>query len=231
MDYFPSLIADKIQWYVWENSRAKGYATLHLVRLGKYPKLWCLVVKQLYPDFAKHVKRGDIIENIDESGYRSEGVYMVDIVDDKVMIIYLENSADDYGSPSKNFEGISQFPLDYWDYSKITINNRWVPERKYAESYWHDDNVPVAIYPYRIGLTFNNQGELDWKMGSKYLYHVWSFRGRPHIVIRDLEQDLNIDEHFYGFFDPNNSAVKEDSKIHTIVSDLKIRKSEIITLY
>lgn len=84
------------------------------------------------------VRRGDILENQYESGYRSEGVSMIDIVDGKIKIVGYETEQDDYGSPYKNFT-YPDFPADYWNYDKINIIGGK------PMSYWHSDPPPVKL--------------------------------------------------------------------------------------
>ena len=92
-------------------------ATVHLVSVGKDESDYYTLSKmskrleKKHPGITKAMKRGDIIENIDESGYRSQGVYMWD----GKRVIHQNHDWDDYGSPSQEFLLLTEFPPGYWD--------------------------------------------------------------------------------------------------------------------
>lgn len=63
-------------------------------------------IKEKYPNFEQVIKRGDLVENSFESGYRSTGVHCIDLINGKFEIIPLDYSYDDYGSVPIVFKGI-----------------------------------------------------------------------------------------------------------------------------
>jgi hypothetical protein len=85
---------------------------------------------------------GDLVENTVESGYRSNGVYMLQQQDDSIGIIPLDYSYDDYGGPSHKFSVITDFPLDYWFYSKM--NTIFLGGN--SQSYWHCTDEYQYLY-------------------------------------------------------------------------------------
>jgi hypothetical protein len=91
-------------------------------------------IKKKYPEMISLMKRGDLIENIHQSGYRSQGVYCFDGED----LVCLNGKIDDYGTPSSSFKLITEFPPGYWD-SPTECN---IYELEYSSKfYWHDDET------------------------------------------------------------------------------------------
>ena len=101
-----------------------------------------------YPTIAQLIKRGDIIEDCEESGYRSDGVYFYDGDN----IIYRDCSIDMYGSVPKTFKAVSEFPPDYWDEPKYVVDN-WLNEWRQHFN-WHS-----------VDSTFSqlNLNEFEWE--------------------------------------------------------------------
>ena len=123
---------------------------MHLVALGKRGKKYRDVpsddyLNRKYPGITNVMKRGDIIENVTESGYRSQGIYMWD----GKKVIEQNTDWDDYGSPSTEFRLITEFPPGYWD--QWYGRNEHLPVKKWcridAESqfYWHSNEPPCAM--------------------------------------------------------------------------------------
>ena len=66
------------------------------------------LLEEKYKGITKKLKNGDLIENINESGYRSNGVYCFDGID----VVAQCNKFDDYGTPSSSFKLIKEFHQD-----------------------------------------------------------------------------------------------------------------------
>ena len=87
------------------------------------------------------LRPGDLIENTDESGYRSGGVSMIDRENGQVVSVPLNTDWDDYGSPATRFT-YPTYPVDYWDYNQMKSTGQG------AESYCHtDESYFVALDP------------------------------------------------------------------------------------
>jgi len=103
-----------------------------------------------YKNWKLYLRRGDIIENIEKSGYRSEGICMYD----GEHIIPLNYEFDDYGSPSDTFIVFKDFLPDYWtkiyndDVIQLNIIKKYTSPLDNIMSffYWHCDFPPVVIY-------------------------------------------------------------------------------------
>ncbi len=112
-------------------------------------------VKNKYPDIVELLKRGDIIENIDESGYRTQGGYMIDIVQNPDLDLGIIELIDIYVTDDdvpKRYHVISEFPLNYFDIEYIHINNDF-QQVNYKYAYenqsgktcfsWHYEEIPT----------------------------------------------------------------------------------------
>lgn len=109
----------------------------------------------------KMMKRGDLIENICESGYRSQGRYIVDtehsqpdhvkLIKNGLIVRDLYTEYDDYGSIPPHFCTITEFPPNYFEQENIVTNFLLCPNST-ASSYWHSDNSPVAFDKKRLKL-------------------------------------------------------------------------------
>ena len=107
-------------------------------------------LETLYPGYKRYLRRGDIIENISKSGYRTQGIYMFD----GEKIIDLNYEIYDYGTPSKEFLVFKEFCPDYWDCifvedsgncrRQLNVNNIYHPDRN-SEFYWCDPTIPVLV--------------------------------------------------------------------------------------
>jgi hypothetical protein len=130
----------------------KRYTTIHIVSFSKIfsgedetPDEYCPVpndMEKAYPGILSSLTRGDLVENSDESGYRSQGLWAWD----GKKIIELNTNFDDYGSPPEEFKALDQFPPDYWTITISESNHNtisWSGEKQ--ESYWHSTDTPVSI--------------------------------------------------------------------------------------
>lgn len=114
--------------------RSKNKATVHLISMNMENVddiLVCKYIERIHPGMTSLFVRGDIIENVLESGYRSEGVYFFDGKD----IVNQYTGYDDYGTPPLDFNVISEFPLNYW--VDCNIQSRYVDGE--SKFYWHCD--------------------------------------------------------------------------------------------
>jgi hypothetical protein len=94
-------------------------------------------IKDNYIDIYQNLKFGDFIENGNESGYRSNGLYIVDKDDnDNLILSFLSNFPDDYGTIPLNFESFSLFEPGYQFETKRDIK---------CESYMHNNYTPVNL--------------------------------------------------------------------------------------
>ncbi len=129
-------------------------ATVHLIKDDNEYDTDDITIEILdakYPGLRESIKRGDIIENISQSGYRSDGVNMYD----GEKVIDQNYEWDDYGSPSTKFKVITEFPPTYWD-ARLGIKNslptiNWEKDST-SSFYWHSDSPPLAVDVVKLGL-------------------------------------------------------------------------------
>lgn len=124
------------------------------------------------PDMWNDMRAGDLIEDINRSGYRSDGVYAVDIDEsqcESLRIIKnglrIVNLNAEYGTIPYNFYAITRFTLGYHNYDSLITNNRFVANIKsYSpymthKSYWHAE--PCYTPFDKTELNFDNLTEDD----------------------------------------------------------------------
>ena len=87
--------------------------------------------------------RGDLVENINESGYRSEGLYILDNdVENNLKICKLGTENDDYGNVPSTLSLSRHFNPGYWTSAlgafekRLVINLTSYPNET-SKAYWH----------------------------------------------------------------------------------------------
>lgn len=138
--------------YINGLKRRKDKATIHLINLRDKDLCGELEIDELeesYPGISQMMRRGDIIENVCYSGYRSQYVWFFD--GNQVIGQYYE--IDDYGTPPLEFKLVTEFPPGYWDgdWERDCGNafnappvNRWFINDD-SKFYWHDERVKSPI--------------------------------------------------------------------------------------
>jgi len=134
-------------------------------------RLFSRCMERKYPDFRLSLRRGDIIENVEESGYRSNGVYFYD----GRGIINLDIDFNDYGSiPFVVFE---EFAPDYWfvhsfgddRQSDMNVDNRYVQGE--PTFYWHMGDSTFRLNTQKIRTMIENEDdEIKFRGRIYYLY-------------------------------------------------------------
>lgn len=125
----------------------------------RYPLYDIEDIERVYPGIKDMVKRGDIFEDIDESGYRSNGVFLYD----GEKTINQDHEFDDYGHPPDELKLIIEFPPGYWDVGDLIVNDTSKkPRRTEAESsgtiilspsfYWHAELASSFLYFDELGI-------------------------------------------------------------------------------
>jgi len=128
-------------------------------------------IERAYPGFTVGLKRGDILENVDEGDYRSSTIYFYNGTN----IIYKETGeCDDYGTPPTEFALITEFPPGYWDqpYNQsrgLVINDRFEPGCE-SDFYWHSDETWSPIDLEKLGIQGAKLTKVvePWESNPKY---------------------------------------------------------------
>jgi hypothetical protein len=105
------------------------------------------IIKEEYPDLISKFKNGDMLENIEETGYRSSGIHFIKKTrpdTDEFEIIEKDTQYDDYGSPPQDFVTLTDFPIGYFHPKNCEVNNMYHPENT-TELYWHCDDPGLFI--------------------------------------------------------------------------------------
>jgi hypothetical protein len=161
----------------------------------KYPSLWTMM------------KKGDLVEVVNMSGYRSDGRYYVDEYKRKktnnLSINSLYYGYDDYGSIPKHFSTISNFPIGYFNEENIITNNTFVPNTT-KSSYWHSNHHPMFIDTKSLKLDTVKYDDIfvdyildDEKENYVFAYVILKFRQKDYCfliykVIKEKVQNDNI---------------------------------------
>jgi len=135
-----------------------------------YEKFFNNIIEK-YPKI--ELKYGDFVENGYESGYRSNGVYMINKdKKNKLSIVCLKNHMDDYGTIPENFISFVNFDPGYHFEMEIS------PECK---SYMHNNYIPISLVFLRdqiwikkgsikeCFITYNNKKIILIRQNRKYL--------------------------------------------------------------
>lgn len=138
-------------------------------------------------NFFSDLKRGDMVEYLASSGYRSSGVFFVDIDGFDHKIIPMDNEPDDYGVVPSQFRVISDFPIGYWH------NN--LKQCSDCKSGWH--NSIVWFDPSDIDLKISTQDFIYVQQeGSdieEYYYCIIVYKNiRYCLVFISFGGDLNL---------------------------------------
>lgn len=161
---------------IYNNSKC----VIHLIKSENYANINELVNKK-YPDLWLMMKPGDLIEDLSQSGYRSQGRYYVDYQHNssKFKIYNLDKKFDDYGSIPSHFTSIDNFPLGYFNDDNLMINNIYHPGLN-RQSYWHTDNAIIFLNAEKLGLNklnmdniYTNIYKLDRSENIYYKYEIY----------------------------------------------------------
>ena len=136
------------------------------------------MLEEKYKGISKKLKRGDLIENLNESGYRSQGVYCFDGTD----IVGQNLKFDDYGTPSTSFKLIKEFPPGYWD--EPIVNNDY--EEGDSRFYWHFDVAYTNINLNEYNCFQKKENEISF-----------TYNNKRYLVKTDLYDKITMNEKLY----------------------------------
>jgi hypothetical protein len=151
------------------------------------------------------LKKGDIVENIYESGYRTEGVYIIDTrsgdLDKSKNYKYVNTLSydyDDYGSISSNFLCFSEFEADHF----IRAN--------FKNASWHTNTIGIScndiIHKNKKDFYYNESDILLYKYNNnKYLFDIEEDDIRGQVLFKNEFYDNII----------NNKEVVELFEVNT----------------
>ena len=126
-----------------------------------------LKIMEQYPDIYQNFKFGDFIENGTESGYRCNGVYIVNKnQNNELFLDYLSSFPDDYGTLPENFEAFTYFDPGY----------HFEMERyEHCKSNMHNNLIPINI---------DFLESLEWNIKEfNRLETIWIHNNRKYLLI------------------------------------------------
>jgi hypothetical protein len=160
--------------------RSKARAIVHLVDL---PVCNIHELEASCPGITCYLQNGDIVEFLQDSGYRSQGIKMVYVDENKCTQLVDQNiDCDDYGSPSNHFVVLKDFPPRYWNHAHLLINDKFAPGQK-TKFYWHSDRLPVTLNKELIEAQVRNVVYELKHDGVVYPYVVVEYSGEKYGVI------------------------------------------------
>jgi len=117
------------------------------------------------------MKEGDLVEDLDTSGYRSLGRFIVKKdKSDKLYVDSLHTDYDDYGTVPPEFATITKFPVGY--FNDLVTNDGFHVGTEY-KSYWHSNECYMWIDKAKLKL---NNLTFDMikikKNGDDYCVHI-----------------------------------------------------------
>ena len=196
------------------------------------------------------MKRGDLIEDISSSGYRSDGRYIVDtdkdtkdlgIMRNGLIIKDLYREYDKCGSVYPDMCTITEFPIGYFD--NLIVNSYLCGSD--MKSYWHCELSPVCFDSKRLclkNLTPDNVFHVNHKLpdiddsngaDSDYLYIVVKVKNINYMIIRDYSNrysNYDMKKELKNFLKMFNESTmferydhKNDENIKKIIASENVR--------
>lgn len=139
-------------------------------------------LKELYsinPVLFEKIKNGDLLENVNESGYRSNGVYIFNKIKNKLIILSLSKYPDDYGSIPEIFEVITEFKNPYYWHNENNYINHvdFTNSNLCCESCWHNNYVPINLDKIKVE-NINEDDYLYLLNNTETFLHDYSIHNR-----------------------------------------------------
>jgi hypothetical protein len=143
----------------------------------------------------QNARSGDIIENINESGYRTEGVSLFYKDTNQSMIVKLQHSHEDYGHVGDQFSLGPEYPVGYWTYAfeRGKVINLSKNRNAKSRAYWHDyEENPEPLNIRNLTNVENSMYILNNGMYS--IEYPW---GNFHFAANKRNEILNSNVYFF----------------------------------
>lgn len=134
----------------------KPHATVHRVNVeaeGLEAAGFQEAVTAIYPDLLHAAEHGDLIENVSESGYRMDGVYIVFKRDGECRIEDLDTDVEEHGGIPAWVNVMTELPLNYWDLDQVDVKMYGSVAADPGEDavafnfHTEDDHAPIGLRP------------------------------------------------------------------------------------
>lgn len=203
-------------------------------------------ISSQHPELWKEMRAGDMIENISESGYRSQGLYLVDeeaiqtegeyIIRNGLCIVKQCTDYDDYGTVPRNFYAITRFPIGYYDLyfenlesSPVFVNKKYCDADNQA--YWHIEPCLMPLDKAKLKLDILTPDEVfELTVNNISLYHtIITYRKTNYLLATESN---TVEEHidtlksipYYEF----NSLVDDERNEYSKKGDSNKTNAQII---
>lgn len=183
----PGFRADRATIHLFQKVEDDNNAEFDADAMTAYMNGVCNVFEMSQTDMntlKPYLRRGDILENVQTSGYRSTGWYMFD----GEQVRELAGDLDEYGGISKDYLVYSEFNPYYWQRDQMNENNILVPGEK-ARGYWHGDTHP-CYYIDGEAVLGNVNGKITFQ-GVEYTL--------PKTLIETVTENPYVKKGFHGF--------------------------------
>ena len=152
---------------------------------------------------SKGGKAGDLVENVAESGYRTEGVYILKMKKKKLVISPLDDDYDPYGHVGNDFTLGPEFPVGYWSFAfekgaQISITG----DNLESKASWHNDTEqgePVdkktinSIKQNQVKKSNNNDIDVTFPWGTLRF---------PYTTLKELKKEITYNNNNRVYFAP-----------------------------
>lgn len=173
-------------------------ATIHLVDINGYKgEINIRFLEAIHPGIIEELKRGDIIEDISNSGHYCKGIYMFDGYE----VVDLYTEYDEVGSPPPIFGCITEFPLDYWSWvdiedpdRELSTNKKYVGNIYTSKFYWHSNEPSLQLYGEPFDLLNKIKNNMSYNNIIKFEYD-----GIEYQLIVDNKEEAILDLTDFGY--------------------------------
>ena len=162
-----------LNWDMWTSlhfimtEKKAEYATIHLFDSGKFSdktdenedgEVDLAVINSNVLNILKcQLRRGDLLEDIAQSGYRSQGLYIYN----GEQITQIAYSLDDYGCIGREYVVYREFGPMHWSFGEMSVNDQLCPGESSAAC-WHSGDLP-SLYVDTEAIRNSTNNEIEFQ--------------------------------------------------------------------
>jgi hypothetical protein len=122
---------------------------------------------------SKGGEEGDLVENVAESGYRSNGVYILTKKKKKFVVRHLDNDYDDYGNVGGEFCLGPSFPVGYWTFAFDQGTHVSVTGNLKSKAVWRNGNEHGEPVSKKLIKSIKKNQIIENKSGGSDVVFPW----------------------------------------------------------
>jgi hypothetical protein len=179
------------------------------------------IITDQHMELWRMMKRGDLIEDLSQSGYMSNGRYIVDknnsncdldIVRCGLIVRDLDREIDKHGTILNSMCTITEFPLGYFDDNNLVVNDYLFPG-ELPKSIWKEEQSVVWLDTEKLNINEITKDDISHMVHKTRNYDI-------HYLYLIIEYE-KVKYLLYGMY--NDQYSKHDIKkiIETIINHLK----------